>query len=91
MFKSKLDQFADSVCIEVDFSRWDLHLAEEVIATEGRVYQHCIAFNNEAVKAVNSQQAIKGYGIKGTKYSVPGTRASGDVNTSLRNSMIYRS
>lgn len=73
-----------NVFIENDFSKFD--------STEG---PHCLDFEywlhdllngqSNYTRLMRNQATTTGYGALGTKYTVPGTRHSGDTNTTLDN------
>jgi len=78
---------ADCVCVEVDGAQFEAHITDTVLKMEHSVYM--AKFRDPVLqKMLNIQLKLKGTTRHGIKFERPGSRASGDVNTGLGNSII---
>ncbi len=90
----KWDMFNHPVAIGLDASRFDQHVSEDALKFEHSVYLECVKTRKHKMKLqrlLNSQLHNTCYGRTedGTiKYTVDGTRMSGDMNTSLGNCVL---
>jgi hypothetical protein len=73
------------ICVERDFSRYDAHNNLDVVDLELETYTWMNA-PREVLRLMASMRKAQGRTTKGIKYSVEGTRRSGDPNTSCGNS-----
>nr|QOW97230.1 RNA-dependent RNA polymerase [Tombus-like chagrupourvirus] len=83
------NQFIDPVCLQLDYSRFDKNVRRYQLAAEHDLY--CKAYGEDGfLKNLLSLQLVnKGSNREGTvKYTVEGTRASGDMNTLMGNCII---
>jgi hypothetical protein len=73
--------------LETDYSRFDASICKEALLVEQQVYDRCGA--GPWAKCVLAQQLhVRGKSSHGHRYSITGTRCSGDPNTSCGNSML---
>lgn len=74
----------------IDASRFDAHVTSQMLAWEHLVYLDVYGCQASRLfrRLLELQKRNKGRTMSGIKYSVEGTRMSGDVNTSLGNSLI---
>lgn len=89
--KSKWDKFKCPVVIGLDASRFDQHVSVDALKWEHSVYKKIYGYDPELMALLKVQLANEGRTyVDGHKiaYTVNGTRASGDMNTSLGNCMI---
>lgn len=87
---SKWKQFNDPVAIDLDVSRFDQHVSTPVLQWEHSVYTSAYR-SQELAKLLTWQLKNKCYGRTpdgNIKYTVDGTRMSGDMNTSTGNVLI---
>jgi len=88
--RRKWDKFQCPVAIGLDASRFDQHVSADALKWEHSVY-NAIFNNKELAALLRLQLNNDGFAyLDGHKltYTVSGTRASGDMNTSLGNCMI---
>lgn len=90
VMKAKWDRFREPVAIGLDATKFDMHVTVSAL-----MYEH--AFYNDVFKseelaeilAYQLHQQGKAYCPDGVvEFKVPGTRASGDLNTSLGNCIL---
>lgn len=89
--RRKWTSFANPVAVGLDASRFDQHVSKDALKWEHSIYNK-IFDNHPELRALLKQQLHnKGYAfLDGHKlsYKTTGTRASGDMNTSLGNCTI---
>lgn len=90
---NKWARFNEPVCVGADASRFDQHTSKKMLQMEH--YYHLLRFSGEdkiAFAALLKQQLVNSGSITGNgfkfKYTVEGSRMSGDMNTSLGNILI---
>lgn len=89
--RAKWLKFENPVAIGLDASRFDQHVSKEALKWEHSIYKRIFNYDPELCALLKQQCSNKGVAfLDGHKvtYSVEGTRASGDMNTSLGNCMI---
>lgn len=90
IMRAKWDRFTDPVALGLDAAKFDMHVSVWALLFEHSVYNK--TFNSSELERLLSwQRDNKGlaYCPDGTvKFRMPGTRASGDLNTSLGNCII---
>lgn len=87
----KWNRVSDPVALGLDASRFDQHVSKDALLWEHDVYKRIFGWNPELVALLAQQTKNRGRSfLDGHKveYKVKGTRASGDMNTSLGNCMI---
>lgn len=90
VIRSKWDRFKDPVAVGLDATKWDAHVSADALSYEHSVYNSI--FRSEHLKKLLSWQLVN----SGTAYCpdgkvhfiMEGTRASGDINTSMGNCLI---
>jgi len=90
LLRSHWDKFFDPVAVGLDASRFDQSVSVGALEWEHSVYNKCCQ-SSELVKLLKWQLNNKGFGRckdGWVKYEVPGSRMSGDMNTSLGNVLI---
>lgn len=88
--RKKWNRFKNPVAVGIDASRFDQHVSVDALKWEHSVYNN-IFKSSELRKLLNLQLRNKGVAyVDGhkVKYQANGTRASGDMNTSLGNCII---
>jgi hypothetical protein len=70
-----------------DFSKFDSTITAEALDLEGDIYKH-MGLNGPALRVFMNQMFTVGQTQHGLVYECPGTRKSGDPNTTLGNSLI---
>jgi hypothetical protein len=81
------DQFVDPVAILADHSRFDSRQHTLWLQSEHSFYQRFYPQDKLLKELLEMQLVNKGGSRNGVSYTVRGTRASGDANTSLGNSL----
>jgi len=83
----KFERFIRPVCISIDASRFDQHVAMELLQIEHSYY---LAMNSDPQfrRYLTYQLVNRGLSSKGIRYVVRGKRMSGDMNTALGNCML---
>lgn len=89
LFMEKAACFMSPVYISADHSKFDSTINTDHLKTEHAVYDKCFR-NGQLRKLLHHQINNKGYTRSGIRYSIVGTRMSGDYNTGLGNSLINR-
>lgn len=90
----KWDMFHEPVAIGLDASRFDQHVSTEALQWEHGVYMQCFKQIKHKRRLANllKMQLVNectGYTRDGVvKYTINGTRMSGDINTSLGNCVL---
>jgi len=76
--------------VKVDCSRFDMHVHKKMLEVEHKFYTHFFKpiHHSELNKILSYQLINKGRTRAGLKFTVPGSRASGDMNTALGNCVI---
>lgn len=87
------DSFSDPVAVGLDASRFDQHVRTEMLRWEHSVYTSCFqAVHSKRLRwLLRGQLVNKGFllALDGRiKYTVDGSRMSGDMNTALGNCLI---
>lgn len=89
LFLLKVEEFVDPVFIGADHAKFDSTVNEQHLRAEHSVYIKC--FRSKTLRDLLRKQINnRGYSRRGIKYSVKGTRMSGDYNTGLGNSLLSR-
>jgi hypothetical protein len=94
ILKNKWDMFRNPVAVGLDASRFDQHVSYEALKWEHEVYLGCYntSKHKRRLGELLKHQLINhcsGYVPDGrVKYTVHGTRMSGDMNTSLGNCVL---
>lgn len=94
LLKEKWDMFDDPVAVGLDASRFDQHVSKEALKFEHSIYLECFKnpHHRNKLQALLSMQLVNrcsGYVPDGSvKYTIHGTRMSGDMNTSLGNCIL---
>jgi hypothetical protein len=87
----KWDKLKCPVAVGLDASRFDQHVSADALRWEHGVYKRIFGYDGELCALLATQLRNKGRIFtdgKKVTYSVEGTRASGDMNTSLGNCLI---
>lgn len=94
LLQQKWDMFAKPVAIGLDASRFDQHVSMDALKFEHSIYTDCFYAKKDRAKlaALLKHQLVNrcvGHAPDGVlKYTVEGTRMSGDMNTSLGNCVL---
>lgn len=87
VIREKMDAIPNCIVLSIDCSQFDKHVSAQVLKLEHAVYTR--VYNDPELQSILSHQLRnKGVTSTGVKYSVPGNRASGDMNTALGNCLI---
>jgi len=87
-FDNACGRFSVPIFIENDFSRYDSTISTFLLSLE-RYYYHKLGMEREIINSLTHQDRLVGRNYTmGMRYSMRGTRASGDNNTSVGNSII---
>jgi hypothetical protein len=91
IIKAKWDRFIDPVAIGLDLSRFDQHISVPLLRYEHQFYDFVYSHDSELARLLRYQ--LKNHGVLlcddgKVKYTCLGGRGSGDMNTSLGNSLI---
>jgi len=81
----------DPVAISIDASRFDQHVSDGALLFEHSIYNRLFGYDKELLWLLSKQRNNRGCAsLDGKKitYCIKGTRASGDMNTSLGNCII---
>lgn len=94
LLKQKWDMFRDPVAVGLDASRFDQHVSVDALKYEHSVYLDCFPIRKHKEKLakllkMQLRNECVGYAPDGVlRYTVEGTRMSGDINTSLGNCIL---
>jgi len=90
VFRAKWDRFSDPVAIGLDAKKFDMHVSVPALKYEHSFYNK--VFRTPELRRLLEMQLQnrgKAYCADGTvEFSMPGTRSSGDLNTSLGNCIL---
>ncbi len=89
--RKKWNRFSSPTAVGLDASRFDQHVSVDALKWEHKIYNRIFDYHPELVALLKVQLANEGYAfVDGHKlsYKADGTRASGDMNTSLGNCVI---
>lgn len=89
LFVKKAGYFDDPVYISCDHSKFDSTVRVEHLRAEHRIYLKSYP-SKVLAGLLRAQINNKGFSRHGIKYSIRGTRMSGDYNTGLGNSLLNR-
>lgn len=84
----KFSAFKHGVCLSIDGSRWDKHIALKVLEVEHDFYQSFYPGDHELKQLLHWQSYNRCRTSNGVKYAVSGGRMSGDMNTALGNCLL---
>lgn len=76
------------VFFQLDHSRFDAHVNEHLLRAEHSVYAYCRKRNPEMMRLLKMQRKNIGRSFGGIVYKMKAKRMSGDVNTSLGNTIL---
>lgn len=91
LIHQKWSKFADPVCVGLDATKFDMHVSAAVLKWEHSIYLELYGEDKELAKLLKWQVANKGRGFAHDgklKFSIYGTRFSGDMNTAMGNCLI---
>lgn len=91
VMRQKWLRFSSPVAVGLDASRFDQHVSKEALKWEHSIYKRIFNYDPELCALLKQQCNNNGVAfLDGHKvsYKVDGTRASGDMNTSLGNCII---
>jgi hypothetical protein len=91
VLRKKWLKFKSPVAVGLDASRFDQHVSKPALKWEHSIYNRIFDCNPELRRLLEKQLKNEGYAyVDGhkVKYKACGTRASGDMNTSLGNCII---
>jgi len=94
LLREKWEQFDHPVAVGLDASRFDQHVSREALEFEHSIYPLCFPRleHKRKLKYLLKHQLVNrctGYTQDGSlKYTINGTRMSGDMNTSLGNCIL---
>jgi len=91
VLRQKWDRFANPIAIGLDATKFDMHVSVPALRYEHSFYQHLFPRSKDLRWLLKMQLRNKGLAraSDGTvKFSMEGTRCSGDLNTSLGNCLI---
>lgn len=88
LYVESLSDFTDPICLELDHSKFDSSVSEQLLRWEHKQYLRNIP--SRALKYLLQRQVKNICSVQRTdiKYTVTGTRMSGDFNTALGNTLI---
>lgn len=92
--RKKWDHFKNPVAIGLDASRFDQHVSVDALKFEHDIYMKCFPLKKHQRKLrrllnMQLENHCVGYTPEGVvKYTIRGTRMSGDMNTSLGNCVL---
>lgn len=89
LFIQKSQLYKRPVYLSLDHSKFDSTVNEDHLRFEHRQYNR-VYKDNTLRKLLKKQLFNKGYSRHGIKYTIRGTRMSGDYNTGLGNSLLNR-
>jgi hypothetical protein len=82
------DMFRRPVYVSLDHSRFDAHVHKKLLKQEHKVYKKVHGYNPELCALLSKQLRNYGTTVGGIKYVADGKRMSGDVTTSLGNTVL---
>lgn len=82
------DSYPSPVAILLDHSKFDAHITYEMLECEHWYYRQVYKNDPLLNRLLRWQILNRGQTKNGTRYTVKGTRMSGDVNTSLGNTIL---
>jgi hypothetical protein len=88
LIRRKMRSMPDCVVFEVDGKAFEAHVDVWQLLQEHSVYESAYPGDGDLKKALNKQLHNFGRTSAGVKFSRPGGRASGDVNTGMGNSLV---
>lgn len=86
--KQKMDQFSNCTVFSIDASRFDAHVAQQMLQVEHSVYKRCFPGDRLLQRCLDLQLVNRGHTSNGIAYKCPGGRMSGDMNTALGNCLL---
>lgn len=91
LFILKSAQFRNPIYVSLDHSKFDSTVREEHLKTEHNQYMRAFPHKRGKLYGLLRQQLLnRGFTRNGIKYSIRGTRMSGDYNTGLGNCLLNR-
>lgn len=91
VLREKWDSFQDPICIGLDASRFDQHVSVEALKFEHSLYSLIFGKDKKLIELLNWQLDNRGFARASDgsfRYRRPGSRMSGDMNTSLGNKFL---
>lgn len=88
MLAAKWAMFKDPVCFSVDATRFDKHVASEMLDVEHDFYESCYPGDPFLKRLLKYQKLNVCTTNNGLRYTVKGMRMSGDMNTGLGNILL---
>lgn len=94
ILKGKWDSYSEPVAVGLDASRFDQHVSIDALKWEHDIYLNCFPIKRHRLKLARLLQMqlvnkCVGYTPNGNlRYTIEGTRMSGDMNTSLGNCVL---
>lgn len=88
LIRRKMSNLDDCVCFEVDGKAFEAHVGKWWLAEEHEVYAAAFPGDRELRELLRVQLNLEGELPCGAKFSREGSRASGDFNTGMGNSLI---
>jgi len=94
LLRTKWEMFRNPVAVGLDASRFDQHVSKEALEFEHTIYPMCFRYSTHRRKLQKLLQyqlvnKCSGYADDGElKYTIHGSRMSGDMNTSLGNCVL---
>lgn len=85
---SSMERWPDTTWFLVDHSRFDSQLTVPILKGEHAVYRLLCGHNSELDWLLNKQLDNRGWTHNGVKYTVKGTKMSGEYNTALGDSLV---
>lgn len=86
--QEKMDMFSDCRVFSIDASRFDAHVAQQMLQVEHSVYKRCFPGDKTLQQLLDLQLVNRGHTAGGISYKCPGGRMSGDMNTALGNCLL---
>nr|QUS52795.1 hypothetical protein 2 [Mute swan feces associated tombus-like virus 5] len=86
LIRQKMDRFPNPIVVSLDASRFDAHVTD-MLAVEHLVYKRYWR-SPELQRLLDWQMRNRGRTSTGVRYSLKGSRMSGDMNTALGNCLI---
>lgn len=90
LIERKWNSLKQPVQLQLDCSRFDAHCSEQLLAVEHLVYVNSVhkPYRRFLSQLLSYQLTNKCYTKDGLKYTCPGRRMSGDMNTALGNCVL---